>query len=117
MDDFAKVVTDFQAKMADLTRIQEERTQLVGVGTASRRRVRVTVNADGIAVDITFAGDIGALGFAEIAAAVTEASRAAVLDVAGKSTALMGATILEQQAPPPMDDLLATIRGLRDQLG
>src|SRR5688572_23682041 len=88
-DEFNTAVEEFHAKMAEIAELQAERAHLVGVASTARRRVRVTVNADGIVTDIKFSGAVGELSPEELAAAVTAASRAAVLDVARKSQELM----------------------------
>lgn len=116
-DDFNAAVEEFQAKMAEIADLQAERALLVGVATTARRRVRVTVNADGIATDIKFSGSIGELTPAELADAVTAASRAAVLEVARKAKELMAPLDIDQAEAPKPDDLFATINSLRDHLG
>ncbi|BDT90669.1 MULTISPECIES: YbaB/EbfC family nucleoid-associated protein [Nocardia] len=116
-DDFNAAVEGFQAKVAEIADLQAARALLLGVGTTARRRVRVTVNADGIATDIKFSGAIGELTPAELADAVTAASRAAVLDVARKAKELMAPLDVDQAEAPKLDDLFATITSLRDHLG
>ncbi|MFI5541590.1 YbaB/EbfC family nucleoid-associated protein [Nocardia sp. NPDC051900] len=116
-DDFNAAVEEFQARMAEIADLQAERALLAGVATTARRRVRVTVNADGIATDIKFSGAIGELTPAELADAVTAASRAAVLEVARKAKELMAPLDIDQAEAPEPDDLFATINSLRDHLG
>lgn len=115
-DEFADAVDDFRTKIAEMTRLQAEWAQLVATGTAERRRVRVTVNADGIAIDIKFAADISDLDYDEIAAAVTEASGKAVLDLAEQTKVLMAPVAVDRGAAPKPADLLAAVASLRDQL-
>ncbi|MGW0265756.1 YbaB/EbfC family nucleoid-associated protein [Nocardia beijingensis] len=116
-DEFNAAVEDFQAKVAEIADLQAARALLLGVGTTARRRVRVTVNADGIVTDIKFSGAIGELTPAELADAVTAASRAAVLDVARKAKELMAPLAVDQAEAPKLDDLFAAITSLRDHLG
>ncbi|MFE9789623.1 YbaB/EbfC family nucleoid-associated protein [Nocardia salmonicida] len=114
--EFTTAVAGYQAKMAEIAALQAERAQLVGVATTARRRIRVTVNADGIATDITFTGTIGDLTPHELADAVTEASQAAVLDLARKTKELMATLDIDQTKAPTMADLFATINSLRERL-
>ncbi|WP_330179069.1 YbaB/EbfC family nucleoid-associated protein [Nocardia sp. NBC_01503] len=115
-DEFASAVGDFKKQVAEVARVRAECAQLMGTGTAERRRVRVTVNADGIAIDIKFAADIGDLSYDEIAAAVTAASRSAVVEVAQRRKELMAPIAAQATAAPKMEDILAAVDSLRDQL-
>ncbi|MRH89362.1 hypothetical protein GFY24_18230 [Nocardia sp. SYP-A9097] len=115
-DEFSAAVDNFHAKIAEVARLQAECAQLMATGTAERRRVRVTVNADGIAIDIKFAADIGDLSYDEIAAAVSAASRAAVLEVAERRKQLMAPAGIGTTAAPKLNDILAAVDSLRDQL-
>jgi DNA-binding protein YbaB len=116
-DEFNAAVEDFQNTMAEVARLQAECAQLTATATAQRRRVRVTVNADGIAVEIKFSAGIGDLTFEEIADAVTEASRSAVLEVARKKNELMEPIAVDPSEVPKLDDLFAAVSSLRDSLG
>lgn len=115
-DEFASAVDDFQTRIAEIARLQAECAQLMATGTAERRRVRVTVNADGIAIDIKFSADIGDLSYDEVAAAVTEASRSAVLEVAERRSALMAPVVHDATPAPGLNDILAAVSSLRDHL-
>ncbi len=115
-DETAAELEQFRARMGEITRLQQERTQLMGVGTAERRRVTVTVNADGITIDIRFSSDIGDLDYEEIAAAITEASRLAVADVAEQTTALFAPITPDPADRIEMDETLSGFANVRDQL-
>ncbi|MFI5779347.1 YbaB/EbfC family nucleoid-associated protein [Nocardia sp. NPDC051570] len=114
--EFAAEIGELSAELAEITRLQQQRTTLMGVGATERRRVTVTVNADGIAIDIRFSPDIGDLDYDEIAAAVTEASQLAVADVARQTAALFEPITPDRTASITIDDTLAGIAYLRDQL-
>ncbi|MET7768249.1 YbaB/EbfC family nucleoid-associated protein [Nocardia sp. NPDC005366] len=114
-DDFDSAMGDFQARIAEVARLQEECAQLTSTRSAERRRVRVTVNADGIVIDVKFSSDIGDLGYDEIAAAVTKASRAAVRDIADRRREVM-ATLAVERSAGPMDGVAPALDSLRDQL-
>ncbi|MFI9504711.1 YbaB/EbfC family nucleoid-associated protein [Nocardia sp. NPDC052566] len=115
-DEFASAVVEFQAKMAQVAQIQAECAQLVATGWAQRRRVRVTVNADGIAIDITFGAGVRDLSYDEIAAAVTEASQQAVREIAEKTQELMAPIAIDQTEAPDLGSMLGAIGSLREHL-
>ncbi|MFI2478096.1 YbaB/EbfC family nucleoid-associated protein [Nocardia xishanensis] len=115
-DNFAGAVNEFQATVAELTRVQAECAQLVATGWAQRRRVRVTVNAEGIAIEIKFGAGIEQLSYDEIAEAVTEASRQAVREIAARTSELMGAVAADTGPPPQLDGLRDLVGALRDLL-
>ncbi len=111
-----ETLEELQAQMAEITRLKQERTRLTGVGAAERRRVTVTVNADGIAIDIKFSSDITDLDYDEIAAAITEASRRAVTDVAEQTTALFAPVTVDSGAGAGLDKALDGIADVLEQL-
>ncbi|MFF3228113.1 YbaB/EbfC family nucleoid-associated protein [Nocardia suismassiliense] len=115
-DEFASAVTEFQAKIAQVTQVQEECAQLVATGWAQRRRVRVTVNADGIAIDIKFGAGVKDLTYDEIAAAVTEASQEAVREVAQRAKEMVAPISIDQGEAPSLDGMLGAIASLREHL-
>ncbi|WP_216897430.1 YbaB/EbfC family nucleoid-associated protein [Nocardia alni] len=111
-----KSLEQFHAQLSEITRLQQERTGLIGIGTAERRRVTVTVNADGIAIDIKFSSDITGLDYDEIAAAITEASQRAVTDVAEQTSALFAPIAPDHGGRAEVDDTASGIADLREQL-
>ncbi|MBU3066504.1 YbaB/EbfC family nucleoid-associated protein [Nocardia sp. NEAU-G5] len=113
---FASQLDEYRAQLAEITRLQQERTGLMGVGTAAGRRVTVTVNADGIAIDIKFSSGVGDLGHEETAAAITAASQLAVADVARQTTALFAPIAPPRTEPLKWDETISGIAELRDQL-
>jgi DNA-binding protein YbaB len=115
-DESTAKLEQYHAKLGEITRLQQERTQLMGVGVVERRRVTVTVNADGITIDIKFSSDIGDLDYDEIAAAITEASQLAVADVAEQTTALFAPITTDPTDRIDMDETLSGIANMRDQL-
>ncbi|MFI6999112.1 YbaB/EbfC family nucleoid-associated protein [Nocardia sp. NPDC050175] len=115
-DEFARAVDDFTEQVAVIGRLQAEAAELMGTGTAARRRVTVVVNADGIAIDIKFASSIGDLEYDEIAEAITEASGKAVVDVARRRKELMAPVMVDYGEAPKVGDMLAAVDSLKDQL-
>lgn len=101
---------------AEVRRLQDRRARLVATAAAEGRRVLVAVNADGILVDIKFSPGIGDLDYDEIADAVTEASRAAVAEVARKVTVLFTPILVDRPRYPGPDVTLAGLEQFRDQL-
>ncbi|WP_157224062.1 YbaB/EbfC family nucleoid-associated protein [Nocardia paucivorans] len=78
-----------QAGMKSLEEMQRKWALLTATGFAARKRVSVSVNAEGEVIETRFADDIGELDYTEIAKAVTEAARAAMAELRGKTAALM----------------------------
>ncbi|MBU3065385.1 YbaB/EbfC family nucleoid-associated protein [Nocardia sp. NEAU-G5] len=115
-DETAKTIEQYRTRLDEINRLQTERTRLMGVGTVERRRVTVTVNADGITIDIRFSSDIGDLDYDEIATAITEASRLAVADVAEQTTALFAPIAPDPAGRIETDEILSGIANMRDQL-
>ncbi|PXX61714.1 YbaB/EbfC DNA-binding family protein [Nocardia tenerifensis] len=115
-DDFASAVTEFQAKMARVAQVQAECAQLTATGWAQRRRVRVTVNADGIAVDIKFTAGVKDLTYDEIAEAVTKASQQAVLEIAERARELVAPIAIDRGAAPGLEDMLRAVGSLGEHL-
>lgn len=115
-DEFGRAVEEFTEQMAVIGRLNAEAAQLMGTGTAARRRVTVVVNADGIAIDIKFASGIGDLEYDEIAAGITEASRKAVADVAQRRTELMAPVAVDLSEVPKVEDMIAAVHSLKDHL-
>ncbi|MFI9504696.1 YbaB/EbfC family nucleoid-associated protein [Nocardia sp. NPDC052566] len=102
---------------ADLTVRQERRARLFATASAAGRRVSVTVNSDGVLIDLQFSGAIADLDYAEIADAIAASSRAAVAAVARKVADLYAPTVEDDRPPfPGPDAVLAGIERLRDQL-
>lgn len=108
-------IADFRAQVADIARRRQERAQLTATATAAHRRVSVTVNADGIVIDVRFSSAIDDLSYDEIAHAVTEASRQAVADVTRQKAGPRAPGAAESQ-PPDLGSLAAAMNSLRDIL-
>lgn len=108
-------IADFRAQVANITRLRQERAQLTATATAAHRRVSVTVNADGIAIDVRFSGAIDDLSYDEIANAVTEASRQAVADIA-RQKAGRSVSVDAEQGVPDIGSLGTALDSLRDIL-
>jgi DNA-binding protein YbaB len=108
--ELATVLEEVQQQFRSIGRIQQERAQLTGSATI-RKRVTVTVNADGTIIETKFGPGIEELTFGEIAKAVTAAAQQATAEVNRKSQELM-APLQERRARlPKLSDL---VEGMSD---
>ena len=115
-DDDTEKLEQYRARLDEINRLQQERTGLMGVGTAERRRVTVTVNADGVTIDVRFSSDVDDLDYDEIAAAITEASRSAVADVAKQTAELFAPITPDTAGHIEVNETLSALANIRDQL-
>jgi DNA-binding protein YbaB len=115
-DGFAAAMVTFRTRMRDIDRLQHKRAKLTATVTAQRRRVTVTVNADGVVIETKFASDIDDLSYEEIALAITTASAEAVAEVARKSGELMRPMVADRPPMPDLGQMIASITGLRDEI-
>ncbi|WP_167472146.1 YbaB/EbfC family nucleoid-associated protein [Nocardia arthritidis] len=103
--DTAAVLEQVQEQMRQIARVQRERVQLTASATV-RKRVTVTVNADGMIIETKFAPGIEDLSFGEIAKAVTAAAQQATAEVARKGQELMAPLQERRSRLPKLSDLL-----------
>ncbi|MBF6327541.1 YbaB/EbfC family nucleoid-associated protein [Nocardia transvalensis] len=101
----ASILDDVQQQLRTIARIQQERTRLLATVTV-RRRVTVTVNAEGTVVETRFGPDIEDLSYPEIAAAFTEAAQRAAAEVARKGRELMMPLHDQRARLPRLSDLI-----------
>ncbi|QLY31850.1 YbaB/EbfC family nucleoid-associated protein [Nocardia huaxiensis] len=99
------VLEEVQEQMRQVARIQQERVQLTASVTV-RKRVTVTVNADGTVIETKFGSGIADLSYAEIARAVTEAAQGASAEVARKGAELMQPFQERRSRLPKLSDLV-----------
>jgi YbaB/EbfC DNA-binding family len=116
MDEMAETVEKFRDRARELTRLQQERVNLIASASVQRRRVTATVNADGILVDLKFSSDIDDLEYSEVAQAITEACGEAVAEVGRKSAVLLAPIRVESERAPSTDEILRGLAEIRDQL-
>jgi hypothetical protein len=103
--ELAEVLDEVQQQMRGIARVQQQRAQLTASATV-RRRVTVTVNADGTIIETKFGPGIEELGFSEIAKAVTAAAQQACAEVARKGQELMMPLHDRRARLPKMSDLI-----------
>ncbi|OQS17444.1 hypothetical protein B0T36_01160 [Nocardia donostiensis] len=89
-----------QAGMKSIEAMQQKWALLTATGTAARKRVTVSVNAEGTVIETAFSDDVGDLSFDELAKAVTQAAQAAMVELRRKTADLM-APVQEHDARVP----------------
>lgn len=104
--DFAAIMGGVREQMRTLARIQQQRAELTATGTARGKKVRVTVNADNVVVDVKFADDIDELSYSDLAKAIIEATQRACKQVAEKTTDLMAPLETQKARLPKLSDLV-----------
>ncbi|RJO72083.1 YbaB/EbfC family DNA-binding protein [Nocardia panacis] len=106
------LLEEVQQQMVEIARIQRERALLTATATA-RRRVTITVNADGTVIDTQFHSDIEDLTYPEIARAMTEAAQQASADVARKAAELMTPLQERRARLPKLSELIEDMPDVR----
>ncbi|MGW5385209.1 YbaB/EbfC family nucleoid-associated protein [Nocardia sp. NPDC003963] len=104
--DLAAIVGGVQEQMRTIARIQQQRAELTATGTARGKKVRVTVNADNVVIDVKFADDIDELDYPEISKAVVEATQQACKSISEKTTDLMAPLDMQRNRMPKLSDLV-----------
>ncbi|WP_067534953.1 YbaB/EbfC family nucleoid-associated protein [Nocardia crassostreae] len=103
----AETMLDGLARQLEgIAQLQARRAELTATATACARRIRVTVNADGLLIRTEFADDIADLSYAEIAAAMTGAVQAAASEVNAKWRELMAPLQQERLRLPKLSDIV-----------
>ncbi|WP_067646782.1 YbaB/EbfC family nucleoid-associated protein [Nocardia harenae] len=102
------VIEQVGQQFRTIAQIQRDRADLTASATV-RKRVTVTVNADGMVIETKFAGTIADLEYSEIARAVTEAAQQAGAEVARKVQALMEPLNDQRARMPKLTDLIEGI--------
>lgn len=101
----ADLVELVQGSFASVARAQQDRARLTATARAGGRRVTITVNADGVVIKTEFSDDIDDLTYAEIAAAVTEATQDAAAQVQQKSQEILTALQAGQANIPTLSEV------------
>lgn len=112
-EDFPDLMEDIQSTLQSIARLQRDRTELIGKGSARRGRVTAMVNANNILVDLKFTKDIDDLTHAELSRAIVEATQAAVEDVTQKTKELMQPLQEQRARLPKIQDLVPGMPDLR----
>lgn len=113
--DLAEILEGFHDQMRTITRLQQERAALVASATV-RKRVTVTVNADGTVIETRFGSGIEDLDYQEIAKAVTEAAQQAAAEVARKGREVMAPVSQNRDRLRKLKDLVPGMPDLSREL-
>ncbi|MBF6356144.1 YbaB/EbfC family nucleoid-associated protein [Nocardia higoensis] len=109
------ILDGFAAQMRAVAAAAQQRAELTATAFAQGKRVKVTVNADGVVLETRFSAHIGDLTYDEIARAVTAAAQDAAEEAAKKVQALV-APINDQRARmPKLSELIDDLPDLESQ--
>ncbi|MFC8530737.1 YbaB/EbfC family nucleoid-associated protein [Nocardia sp. NPDC057227] len=101
-EDMAVMLNGLRDQMQGIAEVQRKRSLLTATVTACEKRIAVTVNADGLLVETTFADDILDLEMDEIALNITAAVQSAAAEVAKKAAELMTPLREQRDALPSL---------------
>ncbi|GAA5067104.1 YbaB/EbfC family nucleoid-associated protein [Nocardia callitridis] len=104
-EEMAKLLDQARDQLRDIGRVQQERAQLTASATV-RKKVTVTVNADGTVIETKFAAGYEELSASELAKAVTTAAQQAATDVADKARELMAPLSERRARLPKLSELI-----------
>ncbi|WP_330252258.1 YbaB/EbfC family nucleoid-associated protein [Nocardia sp. NBC_00565] len=113
--EMAAVLDEVQQQFRAIAQVQQQRAELIASATV-RKRVTVTVNADGTIVETKFASDIDELSYGEIAKAVTEAAQKATAEVTRKAQELMMPLHDRRARLPKLSDLVEGMPDLSTEM-
>lgn len=105
-EEAAAAYESLQRQLALIAEAQRQRVRLTATASVCEGRVTATVNADGLLIETVFAEDIDELSYAEIAAAVTEATQQAAAETARQNAELVATLRDERARRPKLSDLL-----------
>ncbi|MFE1593228.1 YbaB/EbfC family nucleoid-associated protein [Nocardia sp. NPDC058705] len=111
--DMENILDGVQQQLRNIARVQQERAELTATVTV-RKRVTVSVNADGTVIETKFATDIADLSYSEIATAITEAAQKAAAEVAARGQELLEPMRETRARMPKLSDL---VEGVPDLTG
>ncbi|MFI5780703.1 YbaB/EbfC family nucleoid-associated protein [Nocardia sp. NPDC051570] len=97
----ARTPEDVEEQQREIAALESRRKLLTATALACDKRIKVTVNADGLLIETKFSADIGDLSYAEVAEALPIAVRAAAREVTRKGRALMW-PLLERDTEIPV---------------
>ncbi|MGW4117284.1 YbaB/EbfC family nucleoid-associated protein [Nocardia sp. NPDC004711] len=113
--ELAEILDGFGEQMRLITQLQHERAALTASVTV-RKRVTVTVNADGTVIETKFSSDIEDLDYTEIARAVTDAAQQAAAEVARRGRDIMAPVSQNRKRLPTLADLVPGMPDLSKEL-
>lgn len=105
-EDAATLLDGLDQQLRGLAEFQRQRARLTASVTACDKRIRVTVNADGLLIHTEFADDVSDLTYDEIAAAMTSAVQAAAAQVQQRSQELMEPLRVRRARLPKLSEII-----------
>ncbi|RDI46164.1 YbaB/EbfC family nucleoid-associated protein [Nocardia mexicana] len=114
--ELAELLTAFDDQVKTIADIHQRRAQLTATGTACRKRVMVTVNADGTVIETRFNSDISDLDYPEIARGITEAAQKAAAEMTRKTSELMQPLQAQRARLPKLSDLIEGLPDLTERV-
>lgn len=105
-----------QGGLASITRAQQERARLTATAHAASRRVTVTVNADGVLIDIAFSDEIDDLALPEIAQAIITATQDAAAQVQRKGQKILEAAQQDQARIPMLAEFMPDMPDIQSMM-
>ncbi|MFC9993629.1 YbaB/EbfC family nucleoid-associated protein [Nocardia sp. NPDC127526] len=113
--DLNDILDGFAQQMRTITKLQQDRAALTATATV-RKRVTVTVNAEGTVIETKFSSDIEDLDYEEIAKAITEAAQQAAAEVARRGKEVMAPVSQGARRLPKLADLIPGMPDLSKEL-
>ncbi|MFF0489150.1 YbaB/EbfC family nucleoid-associated protein [Nocardia sp. NPDC004068] len=104
--DMATMLEGLDEQLRGIAEIQRQRSLLTATATVCDKRIQVTVNADGLLIDIAFAEDIADLTYDEIAAGMTAAVQAAATEVLRRGRELMEPLLEKKSRLPKLSEIV-----------
>ncbi|MFE9326894.1 YbaB/EbfC family nucleoid-associated protein [Nocardia sp. NPDC052278] len=113
--EMAAVLDEVQQQFRAIAQVQQQRAELTASATV-RKRITVTVNADGTIIETKFGSGIDELSYGEIAKAVTEAAQKATAEVMRKAQELMTPLHDRRARLPKLSDLIEGMPDLSSEM-
>ncbi|WP_280454930.1 YbaB/EbfC family nucleoid-associated protein [Nocardia brasiliensis] len=114
--DVAGLMDEVQSQLRNIAQLQRQRTALVGKATVRGGRVTVSVNADGVVIDVKFGRNVEELEYADLARAVLQASQEAAADVMRQTQELMAPIQEDRARLPKLSDLVEGMPDVRSMM-
>ncbi|MCX4093043.1 YbaB/EbfC family nucleoid-associated protein [Nocardia sp. alder85J] len=110
----ADLMDTVRTGIESIARTQQEQARLTATATAAGKRVTVTVNAQGVVVEVRFSDDVADLTYPEIARAVTAATQTAAAEVQRRTREMLDRLRADQSQMPRLSEFLGGIPDVLD---
>ncbi len=104
--DVAGLMDEVQSQLRTIAQVQRQRMALVGKASERGGRVTVSVNADGVLIDLKFGRGVEDLEYPELARAILKAAQDATADVVRQAEELMAPIQQDRARLPKLSDLV-----------